>query len=289
MIRKKGMRRSRSHRAYRAAGYPLLAFPPAILALAVGIGCGGAAFTTSDRSDGGTGSDASVTDVAAEAGTWCSTQASHQFCEDFDTLGLPAQFSENVTGGGMLAYDSVDNRSPPHSLLASAPPATTGPTNSTALLTRRFAHGTRFQLSAAFKIDIECLGGTDSVAPLALDFPSYRLTLVGTGLEATLLEVSVGGDGGPNQTPVSHPLKTSLIAGRWFSLTFDAQLGIAQAASMWIDGTPVLTNEKLALRPLPVSLMQPTLVVGASVASAPAGSPKGCGVHVDNITFDVTL
>src|SRR5579859_7680600 len=133
MIWKCGMQRSRwRHR--------LIATTAAIAG--GGLGCGGAAFTTEVGpgaeagvgSEGGTPGEASVAEGAA--GTWCASQGSHTFCEDFDTLMFPASFGENASVGTMLAYDSLDVRSAPHSVVAITPATTTTTALAVATLSR---------------------------------------------------------------------------------------------------------------------------------------------------------
>ena len=281
----------------------------------LGLGCLGDAFTsapTSDKSDGSSRADAGVhldsgheeaetaeadvvtadaqlQDAAEGSGTWCSMQGVHLLCEDFDTGPFPGPSREVLAGGGMVSQDGLDFRSPPYSFLATTP-ASGGVTSApTAFLSRTFVRdGQHLRLEEELETGVECVAGTDRVAPISFSFPNYELIFYADASGANLLELGIGPDGGTAATKL-HPLKAAVLAGRWVALTFDARLGQAPPiVSMTIDGAPVLSSEVLTLVPSPPPI-HPTMNIGAAtMASAPGLSLKGCSVHVDNVLFDLS-
>jgi hypothetical protein len=286
----------------------------ALLGPGLGLGCWGDAFTsapTSENGDGSSRADASLhpdsghedavpapadvvasdiqlQDAADGSGAWCSMQGVHLLCEDFDTGPFPGLSREVLAGGGMVSQDGADFRSAPYSFLATTPASSGVASSPIAFLSRTFVReGQHLHLEEELETGVECVAGTDRVAPLSFSFPNYELIFYADASGANLLELGIGPDGGTTATKL-HPLKAAVLVGRWVALTFEARLGQAPPiVNMTVDGAPVLSNEVLTLVPSPPP-SHPTMNIGAAtMASAPALALRSCSVHVDNVLFDL--
>jgi hypothetical protein len=225
-------------------------------------------------------------------GTWCSTQTDHQFCDDFDTLPLPSNFTdETMSGGGTLSYDTMIFRSAPNAFLATMPvPLSGAPASPKALLSKAFLRdGSRVVMQADFRIRAECVLGPDYVVPVGLVFSDYGLGLVGSATSGALVESTPAPDGGAMES-LSHPLTMPLPVDTWFTLTLDAQLGAAHTVNVTVNGTPMLSAafNKTMLEPA-TAPEHPILVVGAEAYTVPGAATTGCTVHVDNVLMDIRL
>jgi hypothetical protein len=259
--------------------------------------CGGAEFTVGPADASPPGADGQpAVDSAQDAPdahvTFCQTQTSHQFCDDFDTAQAPPSnfAASSTTYGGMLSFDTATYRSAPNSLFAtlSSPPPLG--TSASAFVSKPFLTrpGSHFVLSVDLRIRGDCVVGTSTVAPVGLFFEGYALALFAGSMStqlptgAEIVELAVAPDGGTTGLPAPHPLKAPLPYDSWFTLTINAQLGISRVIDVYAGASEVLTNEKLVLEPA-VPPQHPTLLVGASLNST------SCTVHVDNVVFDITL
>ncbi len=267
-------------------------------------GCGGDAFSTSER-DGevaGGPDDAmappetgvpradAAPPVDAGAG-WCATQATtHTFCEDF-FRGVPDKLV-GITAGAMLIPDTTDFVSPPQSMAAVTPSLPKKGDTATALATHDFSGdtGLQFTLASYFKITSSCFpgnGGFDPVSIAIVDFPgeSYAVTLEATPSGVTLVEATVGADGGFSNPQLTTFDSTGLLDG-WKLWTLTISSGIPKTVSLTVGTVTVISARALKNAPPVVSLQHPTLFLGATVKNDQGLSP-GCRVNVDDVLFDV--
>jgi hypothetical protein len=291
------------------------AFSLLVLAPLAPVGCGGPVFSAAPADaatsldappgpDSGGGPDsapetsiadspgpADVVRLDAPTGTYCSTQTNRLFCDDFDTLPLPSNFTDQTLGGGgVLSYDSVIYHSAPNALLSTTPAASSASTGAKALLSKVFIKdGSHIFVQADLRIRAECVLGSDTVTPIGLVFSDYALLVVATSTSSSLIEAQLGPDGGATSL-YAHPLAMPFPVDVWFTFTLDAQLGAAHAIGINVNGVPMLSgaNARTTIEPA-IAPQHPALAVGSVVMTLPSASTIGCAVHVDNVLLDIHL
>jgi hypothetical protein len=267
-------------------------------------GCGGDAFTTSDR-DGEvtaapddamappeTGAPPADAAPAVDAGAgWCATQAAtHTLCEDF-FRGVPDKLV-GLTVGAMLIPDTTDFESPPQSMAAVTPSLAKKGDTATALATHDFSGdtGTQFTLASYFKIAGSCFPGNgfDPVSIAIVDFPaeSYAVVIDVTPSGVELVEATVGPDGGLNSNPQVTTFDSAGLLDNWKLWTLTIGGGIPKTVSLTVGAVTVIPSRALKNAPTVALLQHPTLLLGAIIKNDQGLSP-GCKVNVDDVLFDV--
>jgi hypothetical protein len=273
--------------------------------------CGGDAFSVAGEAgavgatavaDASPVGDAQLSDASAAGSTWCSTQGTHTFCEDFSE-GVPGQLMSADTAGAALERDTStfpSGANPPLSMSATTPSLVNVGDSAAAIGIVGFPDndGVHDVLQAEFDVSDSCFdhGDKDGVSILALSFTEdrYLLALVVESNGSELLEVTTGLDGGTTNA-VLHPLSTGLPVDKWAAVNVDVNVGAASAAGSSVSGTAtvkvngldVLAGQKLSLVPI-LGAHHPTLGLGASVKND-LGISDGCKVNVDEVLLDISV
>ncbi len=284
-----------------ARSAPVLA--AAAAALLVATACAGPPFSAGaisgdaavDAADAQQAESGPPADAGGDApAAFCANAGPHDFCEDFDTTGVPGKFLEiaqsTVTvGGPKIGADMTTFVSPPASALASTPVLLRANDQATAVLEATASSsntqaGARLRLSAEIQVGAGCVASSDGVVVALVKAGAYAVAVQAASTEARLLELKYGGGDGGVQNTVTHPFSTLPTDPKWFELVIDVALK-ASTATVSIDGATALDSLPLTLSP-PSSASSAIVFLGAQVNDSQAIS-AGCKVHVDNVLFDI--
>jgi hypothetical protein len=244
------------------------------------------AATPADASDGGVvGADATP--------PFCANAGAHDFCEDFDTNGVPGKFvtvtqsTLSIGNGAKVTADTKTYMSAPESALAQTPALLRqNGDQAEALLAATISGsssqpGSRLRMTAEMEIGAGCIATADGAVVALVGTGQYSLAIAVLPTEARLVELIYGSDGGIADA-VTHSFST--VPATWFELGIQLDLK-AKTAIVSIDGAPALDNLPLVLSP-PNSASSAAVFLGAEVKDSQAIS-GGCQVHVDNVLFDI--
>lgn len=245
---------------------------------------GGPAVDSSTATDGGDAASPEVDagdpngpPVFVDGGSFCGTQESTAFCEDFDTKDLPVHW---VKEGVFAKLTSYSAKSAPNVFLLDVPESTAGGTFVSKITKVMDAPSTN--LVVAFDFAPEKVNLTSSFLILAaLEYTKldlkYSLRLVYSNGSVRLEESNLVPP--PNNKDAYHPF-FAVPVGKWTRIKLDVMAsGTTPGAIVSLDGTPVGARETIT--PTPGMDPTPTLLFGAVFA----GNPNtGWRLRYDDIT-----
>jgi len=221
--------------------------------------------------------DPNLPPVFVDGGSFCGTQESAAFCEDFDTSDLPVRW---VKEGVFAKLTSYSAKSAPNVFLLDVPESTAGGTFVSKITKTLDAPSTN--LVVAFDFVPEKVNLTSSFLILAaveytkLDL-KYSLRLVYSNGSIRLEESNLVPP--PNNKDSYHSFFTVPMS-KWTRIKLDVVAsGTTPGAQVSLDGTPVSARE--AITPTVGMDPTPTLILGAVFA----GNPNtGWRLRYDNVT-----
>lgn len=221
--------------------------------------------------------DPNLPPVFVDGGSFCGTQESTAFCEDFDTTDLPVHW---VKEGVFAKLTSYSAKSAPNVFLLDVPESTAGGTFVSKITKTMDAPSTN--LVVAFDFVPEKVNLTSSFLILAaLEYTKldlkYSLRLVYSNGSVRLEESNLVPP--PNNKDAYHPFFTVPV-GKWTRIKLDVVAsGSTPGAIVSLDGIPVGGRETIT--PTPGMDPTPTLLFGAVFA----GNPNtGWRLRYDDIT-----
>ncbi len=221
--------------------------------------------------------DPNAPPIFVDGGSFCGTQESTAFCEDFDTADLPAHWIKEGVFAKLTSYAA---KSAPNVFLLDVPESTAGGTFVSKITKAMDAPSTN--LVVAFDFAPEKVNLTSSFLILAaLEYTKlemkYSLRLVYSNGSIRLEESNLVPP--PNNKDAYHPFFTVPV-GKWTRIKLDVVAsGATPGAMVSLDGTPVGVRETIT----PTTGMDPTptLLLGAVFA----GNPNtGWRLRYDDIT-----
>lgn len=221
--------------------------------------------------------DPNLPPVFVDGGSFCGTQESTAFCEDFDTADLAVRW---VKEGVFAKLTSYAAKSAPNVFLLDVPESTAGGTFVSKITKTMDAPSTN--LVVAFDFVPEKVNLTSSFLILAaLEYTKldlkYSLRLVYSNGSIRLEESNLVPP--PNNKDAYHPFFTVPV-GKWTRIKLDVVAsGATPGAQISLDGTAVGARETIT--PTPGMDATPTLLLGAVFA----GNPNtGWRLRYDDIT-----
>jgi hypothetical protein len=215
--------------------------------------------------------------VFVDGGSFCGTQESTAFCEDFDTTDLPVHW---VKEGVFAKLTSTAAKSAPNVFLLDVPESTAGGTFVSKITKTMDSPSTN--LVVAFDFSPEKVNLTSSFLILAaLEYTKldakYSMRLVYSNGSVRVEESNLVPP--PNNKDSYHPFFT-IPTGQWSRVKLDVVAsGATPGVQVSLDGTPVGARD--ALTPTPGIDPTPTLILGAVFA----GNPNtGWKLRYDNVT-----
>ena len=221
--------------------------------------------------------DPNLPPVFVDGGSFCSTQESTAFCEDFDTADLPAHWLKE---GIFARLTSTASKSTPNAFLLEAPETTAGGTFVSKITHALEAPSTNLVVSFDFQANKVNLGSSFLILA-ALEYTKndtkYSIRLVYSSGSVRIEESNLVAP--PNNKDEYHPF-FDIGTDHWTRVKLDlVTAGATPGVQLSLDGTPVGTRE--ALTPTPGMDPTPTLILGAVFAGNPH---TGWMLRYDNLT-----
>lgn len=209
--------------------------------------------------------DPNTPPVFVDGGSFCGTQETAAFCEDFDTADLPVRW---VKEGVFARLTSYSSKSSPNGFLLDAPPSETGGTFVSKITRMLDAPSTNMVVAFDFMPERVNLGSSFLILA-ALEYTKndskYSLRLVYSNGSVRLEESNLVPP--PNNKDTYHPF-FSIPTGKWTRVKLDVVAsGGTPGVVVSLDGIPVGARETLT--PTPGLDPTPTLILGAVFAGNP--------------------
>lgn len=246
-------------------------------------GDGDANSTTGPASNAGDGStDGAVVDpntppYFVDGGSFCSTQSTTSFCDDFDTVDLSKNW---LREGAYAKLTSHEAKSAPNDFLLNAPATNAGGTF-VSKISRDFTNNAASMIVTFDFFPEKVYVGTSFLILGAVEWSrgeqKYSVRLVYASGQIRLEESNLVAP--PNNKDAYHPF-FDLPGGKWSRISLDlVATGASPGVQLSVDGVPLGTREMLA----PTAAMdpRPTLLLGAVFAGQPH---TGWALRYDNVT-----
>lgn len=209
--------------------------------------------------------DPNTPPVFVDGGSFCGTQETAAFCEDFDTADLPVRW---VKEGVFARLTSYSSKSSPNGFLLDAPPSETGGTFVSKITRMLDAPSTNMVVAFDFMPERVNLGSSFLILA-ALEYTKndskYSLRLVYSNGSVRLEESNLVPP--PNNKDTYHPF-FSIPTGKWTRVKLDVVAsGGTPGVVVSLDGIPVGARETLT--PTAGLDPTPTLILGAVFAGNP--------------------
>lgn len=222
------------------------------------------------------GPDAS-TDAAG--GTWCTTQGTHAFCDDFDTDATINKIFDSVleVDGGSVSRNGIAASSPPNSVAFNV--VSTGSSASAAEIKKTFIPS-KGGFDCSFDVlwtTIASLGTSENMAQFALAAPAYGAYHIDLHNDGLLFYAQFTDGGLAANKIVGFAAKFAKGVWRRFDLRVDL---IALTASVTVDGQAALGATQMLPSPGVIGGLDFYLGVTFPV------STDTFGFRVDNVVCD---
>lgn len=232
--------------------------------------------TNGDAGDGAI-ADPNTPPYFVDGGSFCSTQTTTSFCDDFDT----AELSKNwLREGAYAKLTSHEAKSAPNDFLLNAPSTTAGGTF-VSKITHDFANNASSMIVTFDFFPEKVYVGTSFLILGAVEWnrgdQKYSLRLVYSSGQIRLEESNLVPP--PNNKDEYHPF-FDLPTGKWSRISLDLVAnGTSPGVQLSVDGVPLGTRE--ALVPTAGMDARPTVLLGAVFAGQPH---TGWALRYDNVT-----